>query len=132
MTLTHLRGFRLELPDVPGTLRTVTQRLAKENVNVTGVCGLVVAGKGYAILAVNDPDMTQSVLSAADIVFREIPLLVTDIEDQPGELDRRLALLDDAGVNVEALFGMPSLYNGAAVALQVDDQKAAEAVLARA
>jgi hypothetical protein len=94
--------------DRPGELARIGEALGNAGVNIEGVAGFVVEGRGIIHLAVEDADAARSALSAAGIaVSGDADALVIDFSsgaDQPGTLGAMARKVADAGVNVQAVY----------------------------
>jgi hypothetical protein len=97
--------FRITLEDRPGELARVAEALGGAGVNIEGLCGLGVEGKGVICLVVEDAGGARSALQGAGVpIEAESEAIVLDVAadaDRPGaaaEIARKVA---DAGVNIE-------------------------------
>lgn len=97
--------FRITLEDRPGELARVAEALGGAGVNIEGLCGLGVGGKGAICLVVEDAAGARSALEGAGVpIDAESEAIVLDVAadaDRPGaaaEIARKVA---DAGVNIE-------------------------------
>ena len=116
------------LEDRPGTMADVGEALGKAGVNIQGLCGFPCEGKGVGHLMVADADATaaRNALKAIGIeVPRERPVLVFEIEDQPGALGEVARRIANAGVNADLVY----LAAGGLLVLGVDDIDRARAAL---
>lgn len=90
------------LVDKPGSLADLGETLGNAGINIMGMCGLTVAGKGEIHILVEDPAKTRAALQAKGIeVGAERDVLVIDVQPVPGELGRKARALANAGVNIE-------------------------------
>lgn len=121
-------GFVFELRNQPGQLQEITQRLAKQDVNIDGIGALAAEDTGTIQLVPDDPSATRTALESAGLPFEEVDTIVADVPDRPGELDRRLQDLAAEGINVEAVF--PFSGSPSRLAFTVDDTDTAETILA--
>ena len=88
--------------DQPGTLASIGEALGNAGVNIEGMCATTAGGRGTLHLLVEDAGAARSALEGAGFqVEGERDVLVTDIEDRPGETGKLARKLADAGVNVE-------------------------------
>lgn len=97
--------FRVTLEDRPGELARVAEALGGAGVNIEGLCGLGIEGKGVICLVVEDAAGARSALEGAGVpIDAELEAIVLDVAadaDRPGaagEIARKVA---DAGVNIE-------------------------------
>lgn len=120
-------AFRFELQDEPGQLQQVTQRLAKENVNIDGIGALATGRTGTIQIVPDDVPRARTAIEGAGVDVEPVDTIVVDVPDEPGQLDQRLEALAQAGINVEAVF--PVSGSPSQLAFTVDDTERAEALL---
>lgn len=114
------------LPDRPGALAELGERLGAAGVNIGGVCCAVQGGQGPAHVLVEDPEGARAALSDTPFdVGAEREVLVTDVEDRPGVLGEVARRVADAGVNIEVVY----LATNTRLVLGVDDAAKARAAL---
>jgi len=93
------------LEDRPGSLAKVGEALGKAGMNIEGICGMTVEGKGVIHVLVQDAVKARRALEANQIqVSGELEVLVIEVEDRPavlGNIARRLA---NAGVNIQLAY----------------------------
>lgn len=121
-------AFRFELQDEPGQLQQVTQRLAKENVNIDGIGALATGRTGAIQIVPDDPTQAQSAIESAGVDVEPVDTIIVEVPDEPGQLNQRLEVLAQEGINVEAVF--PVSGGPSQLAFTVDDTERAEALLA--
>lgn len=114
------------LEDRPGTLAKVGEALGKAGINIEGICGTTIEGKGVIHILVEDATKARRALEANHFqVTGELEVLVMEVEDRPsvlGNIARRLA---NAGVNIHLSY----LATSTRLVLGVDDlEKARTAV----
>lgn len=113
-----------------GTLVSVTDTLAKNNVNLRALSIAETADLGILRLIVNDNDTAVKALGAEGYLIKTIDVVGVKIGDAPGKLTEALAVLDKADINVEYLYAfMTRTEKHAYVVLRVEDNNAAEKVL---
>lgn len=120
-------GFVFELRNEPGQLQEVTQRLAKQDVNIDGIGGLATGETGAIGLVPDRPTPTRQALENAGVQYEEVETIIAEVPDRPGELDARLEDLATAGINVEAVF--PVSGSPSRIAFTVDDPEQAQDLL---
>jgi ACT domain-containing protein len=119
----------ISVPDKPGELARIGETLGKAGVNIEGVVGLGVQGRGIIHVLVEDAAGARKALEGAGIeVSGEAEALVFDLSadaDRPGALGKMARKVADAGVNVIALY----LATGSrGVAVTSDNKKALAAL----
>ena len=114
------------LENKPGTLAELGETLGGTGINILGVCGLPVEGRGLIHILVEDPAVARRVLEEAGFEVGEArQVLTVDIEDQPGEMGKITRRSADAGVNVDLLY----TTGAGKLVLGVDDLEKARAAL---
>jgi hypothetical protein len=114
------------LEDRPGSLAKVGEALGKAGVNIEGICGMVVEGKGVVHVLVQDAAKARRALEANHIqVSGELEVLVLEVDDRPsvlGNIARRLA---NAGVNIHLAY----LATSTRLVVGVDDLEKARSAM---
>jgi len=101
----QLKGLEIELEEKAGTVAAAAEALGKAGVNIEGICGFVVGGKGVGHVLVGDPAKARQALESAGArVTGEQDVLVLDIEDKPGALGKLTRKIADAGVSLNAVY----------------------------
>ncbi|MFH0802729.1 MAG: ACT domain-containing protein [bacterium] len=110
------------LDDRPGSLAKMGEALGRAGVNIDGVCGVTVGGKGEIHILVEDAAKARRVLEAEHIqVSGEREALVLDAEDRPGVLGNITRRMADAGVNIQLAY----MATSTRLVFGVDDLKKA-------
>jgi hypothetical protein len=100
-----MKDLTISLGDHPGSLAKVGEALGKAGVNIEGICGVTVQGKGVIHLLVGDAAKARRALEANHIdVAKETEVVVLPIEDRPGVLGNVARRLADAGVNLQLAY----------------------------
>jgi hypothetical protein len=101
----HLTDLTIELDEKVGSVAAAAEALGKAGVNIEGICGFVVAGKGVGHVLVEDAGKARSALQTGGArVIGEQDALVLDIEDKPGALGKLTRKIADAGVSLTAVY----------------------------
>ncbi len=121
-----MKDITVLLEDRPGALAKLGEALGKAEVNIKGVAGMTVVGRGLIHILVDEADKTRRALEANDIdVEGERDVLVVDIQDRPGELGNMARRLADKEINIELAY----LAGDSRLVLGVDDEQSARQVL---
>jgi hypothetical protein len=116
----------VSLVDKPGSLADMGEALGAAGINIIGMCGLTVAGKGEIHILVEDAAKAREALKAKGLeVAAERDVLVVDVQPVPGELGRKARALANAGVNIELSY----LTEDGRLVLGVDNLEKAKSVL---
>jgi hypothetical protein len=102
------KDLTVSLEDKPGTLADLGEALGNAGVNIEGICGFGVEGRGIIHLLVEDAAKARQALESAGIkVEGEADPIVASIgasADKPGELGRMSRTVSNAGVNVQVMY----------------------------
>jgi len=102
------KDLTIDVEDRPGELARIGEALGAAGVNIDGVVGLVVGGRGVIHVLVEDGAGARSALEAAGItVSNEADALVMDVSadaDRPGAIGEMARKVADAGVNLQAVY----------------------------
>ena len=113
-----------------GTLVSVTNALAENNVNIRALSIAETQDFGILRLIVNDQDAAVKTLTDAGYLIKVIDVVGVKIGDQPGKLTAALDVLNKAGINAEYLSAfLARTEKHAYVVIRVEDNAVAEAAL---
>ena len=116
-----------------GTIVSVTDILAKNNINLRALSIAETEDFGILRLIVNDEKAAGKVLKEQGYLIKTVDVVGVKIGDEPGKLTGALDVLDKADINVEYLYAfMSRTEKHAYVVLRVEDNSAAEKALADA
>lgn len=101
----HFKDLTVELEDKPGTTAAMAEALGKAGVNIEGICGFVIGGKGVGHVLVEDAAKARQALQSSGArVTGEQDVLIAEIEDKPGSLGKLTRRIADAGVNLHLVY----------------------------
>lgn len=113
-----------------GTLVSVTDALAENNVNLRALSIAETEDLGILRLIVNDEKTAEKVLEEKGYLIKVIDVVGVKIGDEPGKLTEALKVLDKSDINVEYLYAfMTRTEKHAYVVLRVEDNAKAEKTL---
>lgn len=113
-----------------GTIVSVTDTLAKNNINLRALSIAETEDFGILRLIVNDTDLAKKILEENGNLIKTIDVIGVKIGDEPGKLTSALAVLDKASINVEYLYAfMARTEKHAYLVLRVEDNASAEKAL---
>lgn len=116
-----------------GSIVSVTDILAKNNINIRALSIAETEDFGILRLIVNDENAAEKVLGEKDYLIKVVDVVGVKIGDQPGKLTEALDVLDKSGINVEYLYAfMARTEKHAYVVLRVENNDAAETALTNA
>ena len=113
-----------------GTVVSLTDILAKNNINIRALSIAETEDFGVLRLIVNDEVAAQKILEDNGYLIKVIDVVGVKIGDKPGALTAALNVLDKANINVEYLYAfMARTEKHAYVVLRVADNAHAEKAL---
>jgi hypothetical protein len=113
-----------------GALCRLCGVLTRAQVNIAGLAIEDSADEGFVRLIVDDPAKAARTLEAAGIPHHRQDVLLLELENRPGILQRVSAQLAAIGINIHYAYGTADLHGrGGALVLRVSDlDRAAAAV----
>jgi hypothetical protein len=121
------------LENKPGALKAMTGVLAENQIDMRAFSLAETSEFGIARVIVNDVYKTTTVLRDAGFVHKITPVIGVVLSDTPGGLDRVLAVLADAQVNIEYMYAFFGASKGTAYMIfrVADNEKACAALSAQ-
>lgn len=119
------------LENKPGMLHAMTDVLAQNNIDMRALSLAETNDFGIVRIIVDDVYNATTVLKDEGFVHNVTPVLGVSIPDEPGGLNRVVAVLNDEGINVEYMYAFlgGKTVNHAYMIFRVQDLKAATAAL---
>ena len=99
-----MRDFSIPLTHRPGELGRVANALAKKRVNIKSVAGMTLGSQAAVRIIADDVDAARTALKEANITFEESELATVLLENQAGELANVADKLNNAGLNLQAVY----------------------------
>ena len=128
-----LKQLTIFVENKQGTIVSVTDILAKNNVNIRALSIAETEDFGILRLIVNDEATAVKTLEEAGFLIKITEVVGVKIGDAPGKLTAALRVLDEANVNVEYLYAfMARTERHAYVVLRVEENAEAENILVNA
>ena len=128
-----IKQLTVFVPNRKGTIVSVTDILAKNNVNIRALSIAETEDFGILRLIVNDESTAENVLKEQGYLIKVVDVVGVKIGDAPGKLTAALDVLDKTGINVEYLYAfMARTEKHAYVVLRVENNADAEAALTNA
>ncbi len=121
--------FVVQLPNVPGALADLSERLADAGVDLRAIGGGGIGDSGHVIFKTADDETTRSILEQGGYHFYEGESLLVEVGDQPGGMARVARRLADAGVNIYGHLFIGRWGDRASFAFVCDDPDKARAIL---
>ena len=128
-----IKQITVFLENKKGTVVSLTDVLAKNNVNLRALSIAETEAFGILRIIVNDVESAERVLKENGFLIKTIDVVGVKIGDAPGKLTSALDVLDKANINVEYLYAfMARTEKHAYVVLRVEEREEAEAALTNA
>ena len=125
-----IRQLTVFVENKQGTIVSVTDILAKNNVNIRALSIAETEDFGILRLIVNDEKTAVKTLEEDGRLLKITEVVGVKIGDAPGKLTEALRVLDNANVNVEYLYAfMARTEKHAYVVLRVENNEMAETAL---
>ena len=125
------RQFVVQLENRPGELAHLARALAARWIDIVHIASVGSGSTACAFLTTSDAAATREVLHGAGFPFIEGDLVFAPVEDRPGGLADLTERLAAAGVNILAALTVDRRPGIVDMALAVDDEARALAVLAQ-
>ncbi|MCK4597567.1 ACT domain-containing protein, partial [bacterium] len=100
----NIKQVSVFLENKKGRLAEVTALLARQGVNIRALSLADTADFGVLRLIVSDSVKCFNVLKKNDFVAQMTDVIAVEIDDQPGGLNRVLAVFDKSDINIEYMY----------------------------
>jgi len=126
-----LKQISVFVENKPGKMQHLTQVLADRNVDMRALSLAETSDFGIVRIIVDDVYAAATMLKEEGFIHNITKVLGVAIPDTPGGLNQVLAVLSDAGINVEYMYAFLGGTNvdHAYMIFRVEDNKAAVAAL---
>ena len=124
-----MRDFSIPLTHRPGELGRVASALAKKGINLKSVTAMSLGNQAAVRIIADDVDAARTALKDANITFEESELATVLLENQAGELANVADKLNNAGLNLQAVYVIGLDGNLVELAIACSDVKKAKKVL---
>ena len=113
----------------PGGLLAMTQQLAEADIDIRAMSLADTQEYGVVRMIVSDIARARDILAEKKFLISVTPVAAVALPDEPGALARAIAILCEAGLNIEYMYAFvaPSTY--ACAILRVVDVEKAEKLL---
>ena len=125
-----LKQLTIFVENKQGTVVSVTDTLAKNEINIRALSIAETEGFGILRLIVDDEAKAEKVLAEEGYLIKTTEVAGVKIGDAPGKLSAALKVLNEADINIEYMYAfMIRTERHAYVVLRVQDNAQAEKVL---
>ena len=120
------QDFTIMLPNRPGVLANITNKLGKAGINIEGISGTQYHDKVVLHMLFDKTEEAQALLYKNSITIMSVrDVLIVPVKDKPGELAKIAQKMANAEVNIDFIY----LASGNRVVLGVDDPEKAVVAL---
>lgn len=113
--------FTVHLPNRPGSLADLAERLAEVGINIEALAAIGIDASGTVKLIVDDEATTRRLLEHNGLSFEERGVITTMLPNKPGSVAAMTRQLADAGMNIEAMYLLRTTPAGMEFAVALDD-----------
>ena len=99
-----LKQISIYAENKKGMLQSVTDILAREEINIMGSVTNDSAEYGIIRMVVSDPEKALEAISKEGYICRKTDVLGVELDDNPGALNRLLVSLLEGNINVDYLY----------------------------
>ena len=115
-----------------GALCGITEALAKNGIDMKALTLAYTADFGIMRMIVTDTDKAREVLSEIGYLVKVTDVVAVEMENKPGALSEVIAVLGEAGMDIEYLYAFIAVCGkNARVVIRVNDNAKAESLLAQ-
>lgn len=125
------RQFVVQLPNRPGALADLSEKLAARGVDLRAIGGGGIGNVGHVILTTADDPTTKEVLDKGEYTYIEGDSVLAEVDDKPGGMARIARALADAGVNIYGHLFLGRWGDRAMFTFVVDKPEIARPILER-
>lgn len=113
-----------------GSLGKVTTVLRENGINLRAIASFDSPEFGILRIIVDKPKLTKEILTQKGFVVKVTEVLAIELEDKPGDLDRVLHIISEAGLCVNYIYSFVIRNDKAPLmVVHLDDMKKAEMML---
>jgi hypothetical protein len=124
-----LEEIVITIDDRPGVLAEIGELLGEAQVNIETLTATTIGGRGVIHLVVDDGEDAGEILQRNGFTVETArPVLVTTLDDQPGELGRYCRKLADSGITISAAYVARRGGGETDLILAVDNLEAAKTI----
>lgn len=113
--------FTVHLPNRPGSLADLAERLAAVGINIEALAAIGIDASGTVKLIVDDEVQTRRLLEHNGLTFEERRVITTVLPNKPGSVAAMTRKLADAGMNIDAMYLLRSTPQGLEFAVAIDE-----------
>ena len=124
-----VKQLSFTLPTRAGLLSEVTSALARAKVNITAICAYEMAKNAYFMLATDSAARAKKRLAFLRIGIEEEDVVVVEMPNKVGELQKVAKKIADAGINIDYMYGTAAAGKSSTCVFKTSDDKKAIKVI---
>ncbi|OEU53262.1 MAG: hypothetical protein BA872_07880 [Desulfobacterales bacterium C00003060] len=102
---TKSKQLTFEMENKVGLLAEISATLSAVEVNITALCAYQMDDRAYFMMITDDNAKAKRILKKMDIQAEYEPVVVVDMPNKAGELEKVSALLSEAGIDIHYIYG---------------------------
>ena len=128
-----LQQITAVLENRPGRLSDLLAALAKGGIDLNGISIADSVDFGLCRMILSDPEKGRRILSDAGFIVQSTEVMVLEVNDSPGALQKVFDAISKAGINIQYVYAFGTkLSEKAMIVLKPDDLRQAESVCLQA
>lgn len=120
---TKAKQLSFSLPNRPGLLNEVTSAIANAKVNITAICAYEMGETAYFVINVDSNAKAKKALSGIGADVKEEDVVVVEMPNKVGELEKVAKRIAEAGINIEYVYGTTSTGKTSACIFKTADNR---------
>lgn len=124
-----VKQLSFTLPTRAGLLSDVTSAIADAKVNITAICAYEMARNAYFMITTDSTAKARKCLAFLRIGIEEEDVVVVEMPNKVGELQKVAKNVAKAGINIDYMYGTAATGRSSTCILKTsDDKKAIRAI----
>jgi hypothetical protein len=117
-----IKQLSIFLENRAGRLSEITDNIGESGVNIKAISLADASNFGILRIVVDDIENTRKMLKDRGFTVRVTDVAAVKVKDKPGELGKILKIIENAGINVEYVYGLSDHAEGCAVLIMRFDK----------
>jgi hypothetical protein len=100
-----VKQIQFMMSDQPGRLSEITAALAGAKVNINNICAYGMQQEATFMLTVDSNAKAKKTLAPLGVEIKEQDVVIVEMPNKPGELQKVAKKIGDAGINILYMYG---------------------------
>src|SRR5512147_1111393 len=100
-----VKQIQFMMSDQPGRLSEITAALAAARVNINNICAYGMQQEATFMMTVDSNAKAKKALAKLAVDLKEYDVVIVEIPNKPGELQKVAKRIGDAGINIMYMYG---------------------------